>query len=449
MDLLAIDAGSSSIKAAVLRNGRITGRIARRQFPTQFDGMRAEVVPAAILRALRQVIGDLGRGVRRIDAISLATMSPSWVAMDARGNAITPIITHQDRRSVEVARDLEQRLGKERHLQLAGNRPFPGGISSTTLGWYLKHEPLLMRQADLIGHLSTFLHRKLTGARVVDPSHASFMGLYSTLDQSGWSAELCAAVGLSSMLLPDIIEADRIGGRLTHEAAQRMGLTEGTPMMAGLIDTSAAMLLTGARVGQLLNVAGSTDVLGLCTSRPVPHEKLLTRALGVGRKWMSVSTLAAAGSALNWVRAQFFGDFSQARFHRLLARLAGKNDGGGAGASTVCFEPYLAGDRMSMEQKQGAFMGLTLSTTREDILAATIEALARASAARLPLLALGGRRMLRSVVISGGVGQNLGRILHRDWPGRWEFKPETEATLRGLGTLIPRTTVRSAASFHQ
>jgi sugar (pentulose or hexulose) kinase len=83
-------------------------------------------------------------------------------------------------------------------------------------------------------------------------------------------------------------------------------LTEGTPVLAGMVDTSAAMVLAGARVGQLVNVSGSTDVLGLCVSKPVPHERLLTRALGVGKRWMSVGTIAAAGSALEWARRELF-----------------------------------------------------------------------------------------------------------------------------------------------
>src|SRR4029453_15032136 len=84
------------------------------------------------------------------------------------------------------------------------------------------------------------------------------------------------------------------------------GLTHGTPVLAGLIDTGSAMLLAGARPGQLLNVAGSTDVLALCVTKPRPHERLITRALGVEKKWLSVSTLAAAGSAFRCGREQFF-----------------------------------------------------------------------------------------------------------------------------------------------
>ena len=64
-----------------------------------------------------------------------------------------------------------------------------------------------MRRADLVGHLNTFLHRQLTGRRVIDPSNASFTGLYETVKQGGWSDELCRICG---------IERTQFDG--THEA---------------------------------------------------------------------------------------------------------------------------------------------------------------------------------------------------------------------------------------
>src|SRR6185295_6034343 len=121
MTILGIDIGSSSIKAGILRNGRMTGKVARRPFDTKFDGVRAEVEPAALLGALQRAIDDLGPAARGVDVIALAVFSPGWVAMDVRGKPITPIVTHQDRRSVAIAREIEQRIGKSRHLMLAGN----------------------------------------------------------------------------------------------------------------------------------------------------------------------------------------------------------------------------------------------------------------------------------------------------------------------------------------
>jgi xylulokinase len=220
------------------------------------------------------------------------------------------------------------------------------------------------------------------------------------------------------------------------------------------------MLLAGTGPGQLLNVCGSTDVLALCTDKPRPHEKLLTRALGVGDRWMSVSTIAAAASSIYWMKREFFADWSMPRFQKAIrtiglrpgagngagararfrGRLSGdaRNDANSTIRESVGFEPYLAGERASIEQRRAAFTGLTLATTREQMLEAVIESLVRASADRLALLEVNDVGIRRRVVVSGGSQDRLDEIFHRDWPGRWTFKAEDEATLRGLALLPPK-----------
>jgi xylulokinase len=433
MNLLALDVGSSSVKAAILKSGEVAGKVVRAPFDTRYNGVKVEVDARQILKAIASAISQLGTAARRVETIALTVMAPSWVAMDKKGKAITPVITHQDRRSTDIALELERRVGKTRHLKLAGNRPFPGGISSTTWAWYREHAPEVIKRADLVGHLNTYLHRVMTHSRVIDTSNASFMGVYSTLTLDGWNEELMDAVGAGEHELPQLMDADAVGGLITREAGEEFGLVHGTPMLVGCMDGSAAMLLAGNKPGQLVNVCGSTDVLALCTDRPKPHEKLLTRAVGVGPRWVSVSTIASAGSSLVWARENFFADLTVGQFRALLAKL-----GKSPMESSVRFEPYLAGERTSVEQRQGAFTGLTLATTREEMLSAIIESLASASAARLPLLAAGGTKFLPTVYVTGGVSDGLDDLLHRDWGGRFKFVTVEEATLRGLGKMVPQ-----------
>jgi xylulokinase len=414
MNVLALDCGSSSVIAGILNGGAVTGDEPRTFFKTKVNGPRVEVDAKEVTSAIKSSIAKLGRSAKKVDLIALAVMSPAWVAMDAKGKALTPLITHQDRRSVQEARDIEKRVGKQRHLKLAGNRPYPGGISSTTWAWYHNNHPEVLKKADLVGHLNTFLHRQMTGTRVTDPSNASFTGLYRTVDLGGWSEELCDAVGARRSQLPEVIDGDHVGGKITAAAAREYGLTQGTPMLVSVVDGSAGMLMAGAKVGQLFNVTGST------------------RALGVDGLWLSVSTLAAVASALYWARLQFFSEMPIEDFRKLMVKLAAH---GIKAAGTVRFEPYMAGERTSIEQRQGVFTGLTLASTREQMLSAIIEALAAASAARLPLLDDGSIPVLRSVVSSGGASDRLDKLMHRDWPGRWTFKPVTEATMQGLWKL--------------
>lgn len=433
MTLLGLDAGSSSVKAGIVRNGQILGSVARGEYPTHFDGPKVEVDSNDVLKAIARAIADLGPAAKKVDAIGLSVMAPAWIAMDRAGKPLTRIITHQDRRSIQVARDLESRVGMKKFLSIAGNRPFPGGISITTLVWHVKHEPEIIRKADLIGHLNTFLHRQMTGQRIIDPSNASFTGLYETLTLGSWNPELCKAAGVSISKLPRIVDSDCLAGTVTAEAARRFGLTAGVPVMAGMVDTGAALMLFGPRVGNLLNVSGSTDVLCLCTDRPKPDEHLLTRALGIGKIWLSVGTLAAAGSAITWARREFFRDLSDKKYYALLAKLCDETEEDG-----VTFEPYLAGERTSIEQKYASFSNLTLATTREDLLRAIADALAKASAARLNLLKSRGVKIRSTVFTSGGAARALHQILYRDWPGRWTFKSEQEASLRGLSRIEPK-----------
>jgi xylulokinase len=431
--VLALDFGSSSLKAAVVRETRVITRVVRATYRTRYDGVRAELDARDVLLAMKKAIAEVPKEkLKRVECLAISVMSPAWVAMDRKGKAITPIVTHQDRRSSEIAVEIERRVGRERHLKIAGNRPVPGGISSTTCAWFIRHAPDVMRRADLVGHLNTFLLRQLTGARVIDPANASFTGFYETVRMGGWSQELMSAAGVARNWLPEILEADEIAGKV---GSNKFGLPAGLPVMTGIVDTSAAMLLTGAKPGKLLNVAGTTDVLSVCSSRAIPSQDYLTRALGVGKKWMSVCTIAAAGSAIEWARQTLFADYSDAQWSHALHEIENRKL---QIANPPLFDPTLAGSRTTVEQPRGAFSNLTLSTTREQMLRAVIESLAQASARRIPVLKKVAGRLDPQVTVTGGMLHALPGIMYRDWPGRWTFRHEEEATLRGLGRLIAR-----------
>jgi xylulokinase len=427
MKVLGIDIGSSSVKAAVLGRGMRVSRVA---YTTKHTGPRVEVDANQLLAAIAKAVRELN--ARHIDVIVPCAMAPSWVAMDARGKAISPMVTHQDRRSTDEAKQIEQIVGARELLKITGNGPFPGGISSTTHRWFAHHTDVI-RRADLVGHATTLLHRTWCGSRVTDPSNASFTGLYHTTKLAGWSEAICRALGVDQSLLPDVREGNEIAGQILPSIASAVGVPSGTPMLTGVMDGSAGMLATGASVGQLLNICGSTDVLALCCNVARPSETTLTRALGIDKKFLTVSTVAASGSAIAWARRELFSDYSDVQFRAVLTKLSRKPM---LGDEAFC-DPSFAGSRTSIDRTTASFANLTLASTRIDMLAGLLMGLVRASSDRLDQFQKLGLPIRSDVFITGGASKTLDAMLRRGWrPGLKLRRLPDEATLIGLAKLV-------------
>jgi len=426
--VLALDIGSSSIKVALLHNRRIVSPVLSAPTPATYHGDRAEIDAAQLLEQVAHLVAQLAAGKRRADCIAHCCLCPGLVGLDRRGRPVTPIITHQDRRSIPQAQWLQTRLSQAQWLRIAGNLPFPGGISCTSILWLKENAPDTYRRVQTFAHVSTLVGAFMTGRRVIDPSNASFTGLYETTTLAGWSATLCRAAGIDPRCLPEVRPAHAQAGRLTDSVARRMRLPAGLPVLVGITDTSAAILAARAEVGQLSHSIGTTNVMAVVTDKPHPHAKRLTRALGTGRKWMSVCTLAAGAATFDWLHRNLFADCSSRQFYELLNRLTSDPI-----PTQVRFEPYLAGDRMSITQRQARMTHLTLAATREQILQAALHAVARQTAQSLKRL----RPFVdpeRPVIVVGGAAP-LARALHALWPGTWRFRTLRNATLIGLAHL--------------
>ena len=234
--------------------------------------------------------------------------------------------------------------------------------------------------------------------------------------------------------LPEVLESNVVGGRIIRGAARRFGLPEGMPVLVGIVDTSSAMLLIGAQPGRC-----STSADRPTSWRFAPTGSPARTGCSPGH-WASGKSGCPSA---RWPPRDRLELGQGPVFPRSRAEGVLEADGEAGALQTRGSEvggsvrALFGGERTSIEQRQAGFCGLTLATTREEMLAAMIESLATASAARFELLRQNKVRMRKDVVISGGVQNGLDKVLHRDWPGKWDFRVEEEATLRGLSTLEP------------
>jgi sugar (pentulose or hexulose) kinase len=116
MQVLALDVGTSSVKAAILdvATAMPLGAVARASYTLDYPTPDAAEVPA---ERLWSAVAAAARGVatagQHIDAIGLSCLTPALVLLDDADRPLAPIWTHLDRRARPAARQVWAEVGEE------------------------------------------------------------------------------------------------------------------------------------------------------------------------------------------------------------------------------------------------------------------------------------------------------------------------------------------------
>jgi xylulokinase len=432
MHVLALDVGTSSVKAAVLDQVKAVplGPVAHIPYALDHPVPEAAEVPAERLWcALVEAAREVTRTQLGVQAVGMTVMTPALVLLDAADRPLAPIWTHLDRRSRPAARQTWAAVG-EQFLATVGNRPLPGGVS--VICWRQQHlaDPYLSHRVRSYLHLNGWLALRLTGEKAFDPGNASVSGLYNTVTDQRWSEHWCDYFAVDRSWLPPVLDGGATVGHVRAAVAAELGVPAGVPLKLGLADTSSAILAAGLESGDLLHVVGTTQVLAALTDKPVPDARRITRRHGLGPLFLRVAHNPVGGVALDWMHDLCFKDQSAAEFYqRTLPEARARH-------TRITFDPpFLGGDRLEIEAHRAGFRDLTLATDRLDLLAAVLHALVRHHHEALTALDVGTKFM--RVVLTGG-GADLVHQLIPEYAGA-RVQMVDEGSLRGVARLFDAT----------
>ncbi|GAF97929.1 unnamed protein product, partial [marine sediment metagenome] len=167
--ILAIDIGTSSLKAGLFNKSYQLFVVRQAEYSYHSFGMCVQIEPEEIWKAFLKVMDGLRDYLSQVEMVVPCVFSPALIALDEDGNALYPAIIHWDRRSVKQAKEALTKVGKEKFLSIAGNIPYPGGISVTSLLWLKEKEKRIFEKAFKFGHMNTFFVKRLTGRWSIDP----------------------------------------------------------------------------------------------------------------------------------------------------------------------------------------------------------------------------------------------------------------------------------------
>ena len=369
--ILAVDIGTQSLKAGILDDQ--LNILERQQVPLTIQlskGHHAEMDGEEIWSALVTACNGLEQR-DRVQAVVFSTLCPSLVPLDGSGRPLHPIILHLDRRSGVEAQWALETVGQETFLNVNGNLPVPGGISLTSLLWLKNHAPEIYNRKDVcFGHVTTLVLSRLTGNFLIDPSNASFTGLYDTVGYADWDERIYGPLDIDPEKLPAVQHSNTVAGEVLSSAAAELGIPSGLPVVTGANDTTCACV--GAEVnteGDLLNTSGTVDILVLCLEKPLVSQRHLLRTHAYPGKWLAMRMVGAGGGSLEWFRQNFCRELKKEVFYSSYLKEVLEQ----RPSLRASFLPFLSGNRHQVGEATASFENLTLDSTREEMLLALLD----------------------------------------------------------------------------
>jgi autoinducer 2 (AI-2) kinase len=155
--------------------------------------------------------------------------------------------------------------------------------------------------------LSDWVLYRLTGRFVTDPSSGSSSNLFD-LRARTWSSASLDLVGLSTAVVPEVLEPGTVVGPVTARAADETGLAAGTRVVVGGADTQLGLVGIGVVAPDRLTlVGGSFWQLTVVTDEPLidPDARVRTLCHAVPGQWMTEGIGFYCGIAMRWFRDAF------------------------------------------------------------------------------------------------------------------------------------------------
>jgi xylulokinase len=372
--LMGIDVGTTGLKIGCYSiGGQLVDR-AYREYSLSFlrpgwVEMDPETWWDACCEALHEIFSR-GR-VHPLDVAGIGiTCTNSLVLMDNDKRVVRPAIMQLDQRAAATAEKLKQELGEESVFQRTGNRISSGAFWGPALGWLKEHEPQVLKQSRYYLVPTSFLVLKLADVYCIDHSRATSTMLYD-IHRKTWDRELCHAFSIPLDDLPPIFRSSDPVGSVSSKGALATGLMEGTPIIAGAMDTIGALVGLGSGSTSGALIMGTVG--RICIETDHLDDRFMNTVNADATRKICMTPINSAGVSYKWLKNLIFeAEIQGKNLYEFMDQIA---EGVKPGAEGVLFLPYLSGERSPIWDPHacGSFLGLKLHHTKAHLIRAVLE----------------------------------------------------------------------------
>lgn len=374
MYYIGIDLGTSAVKLLLVdEDGGILNTVTR-DYPLEFPQPGwSQQNPEDWKRAVLEGIPQLLRGFdgAKVAGIGCGGQMHGLVVLDEADRVIRPAILWNDGRTAAQVDYLNGTVGKETLARLTANIAF-AGFTAPKLLWMRENEPENFARIRKIMLPKDYINYILTGVHCCDYSDASGM-LLLDVEHKRWSAEMLSICGVTPEQMPRLYESFEVVGTVRPEMAAALGIPENTKVVAGAGDNAAAAVGTGVVGEGGCNISLGTSGTVFISSKQFgmdPNNALHAFAHADGG-WHLMGCMLSAASCNKWLCDDILKTTDYAAEQRdITPEKLGRNH--------VYFLPYLMGERSPINDTnaRGTFIGMTMDTSRSDLVQAVLEGVA-------------------------------------------------------------------------
>ena len=182
-----------------------------------------------------------------------------------------------------------------------------------------------------------------------------------------WDASLCQMASVRTDMLPPLKKPTDIVGTVTKEAAERTGLSEGTPVICGTTDTVMEIFASGAvEKGDITVKLATAGRICIISDKAYPDRHIINYSHIVDGLWYPGTATKAAASSYRYYRDTFGGDYQT--LDTEAAQIP-------VGADGLIFHPYINGELTPYADPElcGSFTGIRATHTRAHFTRAVLE----------------------------------------------------------------------------
>ncbi len=421
-NILAIDQGTSSTKALVVaEGGEVLGEGSASVNPEAKSGGAVEQDPQELLDSIvaagRAALAAAGVAV---EAVGIANQGETVLRWDREsGKPFGPALSWQDRRAAPIARELE---GYADRLTEITGLPLDPYFAAPKMTW-LRRET---GDEGVITMIDAWLNQQLAGAFVTDAATAS-RTLLLDLESTTWSDEACALFEIDPATQPEIVDCAASVGETTV-------FGDPLPVTGLVVDQQGALFAESCFAPGEAKCTYGTGAFILATAGDQAlHSKARLAACVAWRldghtTYCLDGQVYSAGSAVSWLE-----ELDLIKEAADLDRIS--SDEG----EEALFVPSLAGLGAPFwaPDARGGWLGLSLATSRDDLVRAVIWGIAAQVASLARAMGDDMGRPLERLRVDGGLTRSKALMQAQAdlLQAPVERYPSADATALGAGAL--------------